>query len=126
MKAITHGFIFTLIAIAISAPMMVQAGTLTIHNQNCTHKTGNWKTKKEVTVHVYNEFRGCTEKKVTVHRNRSETIEIAATDKNGYACGKYRHEAKGTTFGKYDVYGNEDSRVICKKDWAGVCQCTKV
>ena len=79
-------------------------------------------------VHVSSNdnFEGCTDTKVTVRQGQSKSIELVELHDDGSGrCGKYNHEAMGTVGGKYDVKGREDSSVTCRKDWLGVCQCTK-
>ena len=114
------------IVITTATPLTAQAGSLTIFNKNCT-KTSNWATKKRITVYINSskDNDGCTDTKVTVRKGHSKTIQIAATDIDGNSCGKYNHKAGGTIWGKYDIRGSKDSRVTCKKDWLGVCQCEK-
>ena len=124
-KFARFGLISVLLA-ALAAPLAARAGTMTIYNKNCT-KTANFATKQRVTVIISSkkDGEGCTSGRVTVHRGHSRVVPIAATDKDGNECGKYRHEAHLTILGEYDVSEHGDSHVTCKKDWLGVCQCTK-
>ena len=113
--------------VAVAAPPNAQAGLLRIYNKNCT-KTAHWSTKKRVTVNVYSKkgYEGCKKVYIVVPTGQTKTIEISAKSNNNEEnCGKYRHEAAGTIQGKYDVRGDKYSFVTCKKDWLGVCQCTK-
>ena len=61
----------------------------------------------------------------TIDKGSSRTITLAAKGINTTQTCPYAHEAEGTVGGKQDVYGDENSSVTCRKDWAGVCQCTK-
>lgn len=117
----------------IAAAPAAHAGTLKIHNSNCT----KWVWKR-VTVHVKagDQDVGCTRTKVSLRKGKSKTIELIPTSTKyekpagavvtvpEYEC-KYRHEASGTVLGKRDVHGKQHSSVTCKKDWGGVCQCKK-
>ena len=101
MKLIGLNFIFALMIIVVATPITAQASTLTIYNQNCTHKSETWRAKKEVRVHVwqghgFEKPLGCTAKYVTVRVKHRKTIELreyrydeAMLDK----CGNYKHEA---------------------------------
>ena len=115
--------------ITVAASLPVQAGTMTIYNKNCT-KTSNFSTKKRVSLHVYSStiFSDCTNIKVTVHQGHTKTVELVEQVLDGgdwWSCEKYAHEAMGTVFGGWDVRGDRDTSVTCKKDWLGVCQCDK-
>ena len=125
MKLTTFGLVPALL-IAMAAPLTVQAGTLTIYNDNCT-KTANFATKKRVKVDIDGREanKGCTDVTVTVHQGHSRVIHLETKGNDDGPCGKYRHEARGVAFGKFDVWGSDDSHVTCKRDWARVCQCTK-
>ena len=125
IKLTAFGLI-SMLLIVIAAPLTAQAGTMTIYNKNCT-KTYNFATKQRVTVKIKskNSYKGCTKKKVTIHKGQSRTIELAETGLAGDYCGKYSHQAIGTSRGKRDVSPYQDSHVTCKRDWARVCQCTK-
>ena len=116
----------SMLIIIVATPPTAHAGFLKIYNKNCT-KTAHWSTKKRVTVNVYSKkgYDGCKKVYISVPTGQSKTLEIRAQSYNGENCGKYRHEAAGTIEGKYDVRGDRDSYVTCKKDWLGVCQCTK-
>lgn len=106
--------------------MATHAGSMTIHNKNCT-KTYDWGTRQRVKVHIYSEgkYDGCTEEAVTVRKGHTRTIELIEHANDGDECGKYAHEAMGTAFGDFDIHGGKQSSVTCKKDWLSVCQCTK-
>lgn len=107
-------------------------GQVTVKNENCT-KLVWFKTKKRVKVQVYNPSDVmCNQWESSWHhipQGHSVTIPLVGwidgpAGTRPYYC-TYAHEAEGTTGGKEDVHGNEVSSVTCKKDWAGVCQCTK-
>lgn len=126
-KAIFCILATSLILATIAAPAPVQAGTMTIYNKNCTHTKG-FKRKNWVTVYVYGP-RKCTNKTLRINKGQSKTIELKeeylSSGAEKYFPCRYNHEAKGTAFGKNDVYGDKHSSVTCKRDWARVCQCTK-
>ena len=116
------------LAIAIAAPLTAQAGTLTIFNQNCTSQKG-FETHKRVTVTIDSKGgAGCTKTSVNVTQGQSKTVQLAAKDNDGNACGKYSHRAVGMLLGQqggYDVDGDKDSSVTCKKDRSVSCRCVK-
>ena len=123
-----------LMTVAIAAPMMAQAGTLTIYNEDCTYRKG-FKKKKAVYVEVvprHQEARDqCTDTKVRVKQGYPRTIALVERHKDkgkrSHPC-YYRHKAEGVPWGasKADVRGDEHSRVGCKEDALGVCHCTKL
>ena len=128
MKAAVLGLLSAL-TIALAAPVTAQAGTLTVYNQNCTTQKGI-EIHKQVTVRIDSKSgAGCTNKPVDVAQGQSKTIELVARDKDGNACGKYRHQAVGMLQGqqgRYDVDGDKNSSVICKKDRSVSCRCNKI
>lgn len=127
MKLTTLGLVSALM-VAIAAPMTAQAGTMTIFNANCTTQKG-LDLYKQIKVNIDSKGgEGCTDKTVKVHTGQSKTVQLAAQDKNGNTCGKYRHDAVGVMQNrqdKYDVDGDKDSTVICKKDRSVSCKCRK-
>ena len=130
-EAIISGALAAALALPATAPL-AHAGTLTIHNENCTKNIG-FKKRKRVTVHVWGQEECDTDKKVTIDQGESKTIELDdhfKTSGSVYEEGvvkecKYGHEAMGTVSFKHDVAGSQDSHVTCKKDRIGVCQCRK-
>ena len=127
-KVVNFVLAIALMLSAVAAP--VQAGTLTIHNENCVQHKGIDFVKR-VTVHVHGQFACKTNKYVTVNKGHSKTITLdeyfTDPDIGGDAVSecKYFHEAKGTVRGEQDVLGTEDSSVTCRKDRGKICQCTK-
>lgn len=108
-------------------PMTAQAGTLTIYNDNCKTTVGLFKTRNWVKVHVDTIQAGGTDTWVKVPKSESRTVSLIekyTAFGNTYTY-YYVHEAQGTTGGDNDVKGTEDSRVTCRTDWIGVCQCLK-
>ena len=118
------------------APMAAQAGTLTIYNDNCTHRKGLGKKKNWITVKVKGDP-GCTKKDVHVSKGETKVVNLIETTTtysglfgkkektDEYTC-KYSHRAKGHPQGYKNVKGDEDSRVTCKKGGAfNACQCLK-
>ena len=116
------------LTIAIAVPLTAQAGTLTIFNKNCTMNIG-FDIDERITVNVDSETgAGCTKTSVDVARGYARTIELATKDSDGNACGKYRHKVIGTfkgQQGRYDIDGDKDSWMTCKKDRSVSCQCVK-
>lgn len=109
------------------------SGTLTIHNKNCA-AIGTQHVKVHVFVPMMDiasaEVQPCTHTWVTVDKHSSKSLTLMEVDYDvdppgTVICDNYFHEAGGTTGGKKDVDGREDSSVTCKNDWARVCQCTK-
>ena len=125
LTSIACGLIAVLLIAA--APMPAQAaGTLTIHNKDCTRLKG-LKRERRVRVHVYATQSECTNKRVTVHIGESETVSLKGHYKAAgrrYIC-HYSHEAHGASFGNNDVKGTEVSSVTCKKDRVDYCHCKK-
>lgn len=123
MKFTALGLI-SMLLIAITVPTTTYAaGTLTIYNKNCTRLKG-FKKKHEVKVHVFTNEIGCRDIHVTVKKGDYKTIGLK--EHGTYEdCGKYHHEATGTTAGKADVHPNETSWVTCLKDAVGLCHCLK-
>ncbi len=126
LKAVDLVAAVTLMLSAAAAPG--QAGTLTIHNQNCVQQTG-LDFRKRVTVHVHGQLACKTNRYVTVDKGHSKTITLGehfndAGDGTVSEC-RYSHEAKGMALGERDVLGTEDSSVTCRKKGGGTCQCTK-
>ncbi len=109
--------------IAITAPMTAQAGTMTIHNENCTKQVW-FKKHKKVTVNIRGQQVGCTKTSVTVWQGSPKTIWLEPTGDYGEEC-KYKHEARGTVYRKKDVYGTANTSVTCKKNSEGLCRCRK-
>lgn len=124
MKTITLSFIFALMAITVAAPLSAQTeGTLTIYNKNCKTLKGLKKVRR-VTVHVYDllGLKKCTNKKVTVGIGQSKTITLQETRKSGKTC-VYTAEAMGTYGSRFNIAGDQDSRVTCRR--SNVCICDK-
>ena len=117
------GALFSVSMIAVTAPHMAQAGTVTIHNENC-YKDWFFVKRKRVTVHVDSPTIGCTDTKVTVPEGESRTVSLKEQGKYR-ACHDYGHEAKGTAFGKRDVPAGGNSSVTCKRGNGNICQCKK-
>ena len=124
MKRIASVLVSALM-IATAAPMTAQASKMTIYNKDCrTVVFKPWPVAKgRVTVKIEAGGETCTEAKVTVGKDSSETIEVKARGDLGFPC-KYSHEAMGTAGGEAN-YWLEDGSVTCKEDWFDVCQCTK-
>ena len=124
IEIITYAAAAALLLATLALP--AHAGTVTIYNENCT-KTYNFSTKKRVRVRVHSPH--CTDKKVSVRQGHSETVVVQEKYKTRvggwFNCEGYRHEAMGTKWGKPDAPPDGDTHVTCKKDWLGVCQCTK-
>lgn len=116
---------FIAVLMIAAAPLVAQAGTVTIHNDNCT-TLKDFKTHKWVRVHVDSIQPGSTNKWVKLGLGESEKISLRETYKLG---GKrltyyYVHEAAGTA-GDNDVSGKEDSSVTCRKETLNICNCRK-
>ena len=120
----TYALITTLVA-ALMIAMTAQASTMTIYNEDCRTVVFNpWPVAKgRVTVKIEAGGETCTEKKVTVGKGKSKTVEVRARGDLGFPC-KYSHMAAGTVGGESN-YWLEDGSVTCKEDWFDVCQCTK-
>ena len=100
---------------------------ISIYNNNCGGS---------VKVHVYDmNDTSCTNKWFTVSKGQTVTSNLYTyratvfTNNDSSTQCTYKHEAEGTVGGKSDVRGitsvGSYQKVTCKKDWIGVCQCTK-
>ncbi len=116
------------------APAAAHAGSVTFYNKNCSKYSG-FRVVKQVAVVIKGDAHGCSDIEVNVQQGAFKTVRLLpATTVNNTPydpttdspreC-RYSWEVSPRFTVRSELRGREDYAMTCKKDWAGVCQCTK-
>ena len=116
------------------APATAHAGSVTFYNKNCSKYSG-FGVVKQATVVIKGDAYGCSDIELNVQQGTFKTVRLLPTTPANNApydptagspreC-RYSWEVSPRFTVRSEMRGREDYAMTCKKDWTGVCQCSK-